>query len=71
MIDKHNEYIEQLSSEIERLSQLIEELRRTTSRLSWQRRQFIELDDKRRPARTPLGHLYRRFARAIAFWLLR
>jgi predicted RNase H-like nuclease (RuvC/YqgF family) len=70
MIDKHKEYIEQLSSEIEQLSRLAEELRRTTHRLAWQRRQFIELDDKRRPARTPLGRLYRRLARAIAFWLL-
>jgi predicted RNase H-like nuclease (RuvC/YqgF family) len=71
MIDKHKEYIEQLSSEIAQLSRLIEELRRTTRRLVWQRRQFIELDEKRRPGRTPLGRLYRRLAHAIAFWLLR
>lgn len=56
---------------IERITREMAILRRILRELEWQRRSFIELDDNKRPTPSGLTRLYRRVARALAFWLLK
>jgi hypothetical protein len=55
---------------VEQLSQEIEWHRRTLTEKEWLRREYIKLDDKRRPAQSALQRWIRKIKRAIAFWLL-
>jgi len=56
---------------IEQLSQEISWHRRSLAVKEWLRREYIKLDDKRRPARSALQHWTRKIKRAVAFWLLK
>ncbi len=63
MNDQHMKHVEQLSEEIAWH-------RHTLAEKEWIRREFVKLDNKRRPARTALRRWMRKVKRAIAFWLL-
>jgi len=64
MVDRHLQHIEQLTQEIAWH-------RRALSEKEWLRREFIKLDNERRPARTAVQRWIRNVKRAIALWLLK